>query len=41
MIDYLQYFEKNREVYPANWHRGEAGLKATQKGISDYLSKQK
>ena len=40
MIDALQFFEKNGEVCPANWHKGETGLKATQKGIADYLSKQ-
>jgi peroxiredoxin 2/4 len=39
MVDALQFFEKNGEVCPANWHKGEEGLKASQSGIVDYLSK--
>ncbi len=39
MVDALQFFEKNGEVCPADWHEGEKGLKATQEGISEYLSK--
>jgi peroxiredoxin (alkyl hydroperoxide reductase subunit C) len=39
MVDALQFFEKNGEVCPADWHEGEKGLKATQEGIADYLSK--
>ncbi len=38
MVDSLQFFEENGEVCPANWHKGEKGLKATQEGISEYLS---
>ena len=40
MIDALQFFEKNGEVCPADWHKGDKGLKKTQKGIAEYLSKQ-
>ncbi len=38
MIDALQFFEENGEVCPADWHKGETGLKATQEGIADFLS---
>lgn len=38
MVDALQYFEENGEVCPANWHKGEVALKATQKGVSEYLA---
>lgn len=39
MIDALQFFEENGEVCPADWHKGDVGLKATQEGISEFLSK--
>lgn len=39
MVDALQFFEKNGEVCPADWHKGKEGLKATQEGIADYLGK--
>ena len=39
MVDALQFFEENGEVCPADWHKGEEGLKATQEGIASYLSK--
>lgn len=39
MVDALQFFEENGEVCPADWHKGSEGLKATQEGIADYLSK--
>ncbi|MDR1810090.1 MAG: peroxiredoxin [Prevotella sp.] len=38
MIDALQFTEEHGEVCPANWHKGKKGLKATQEGISEYLS---
>ncbi|NOZ47779.1 MAG: peroxiredoxin [Chlorobi bacterium] len=38
MIDALQFNEENGEVCPANWHKGEKALKATQEGIAKYLS---
>jgi peroxiredoxin (alkyl hydroperoxide reductase subunit C) len=40
MIDALQFTEEFGEVCPANWHKGKKGVKATQEGISDYLSKE-
>jgi peroxiredoxin 2/4 len=39
MIDALQFYEENGEVCPADWHRGEKGMKETQEGVADYLSK--
>ena len=39
LIDALQYFEKNGDVCPANWHKGDKGVKPTQAGISEYLAK--
>ena len=38
VVDALQFFEENGEVCPADWQKGEKGLKATQEGIADYLS---
>jgi peroxiredoxin (alkyl hydroperoxide reductase subunit C) len=39
VVDALQFFEANGEVCPADWHKGDQGLKATQEGIASYLSK--
>jgi peroxiredoxin (alkyl hydroperoxide reductase subunit C) len=39
MVDALQFFEENGEVCPADWHKGEKAMKATQEGIASYLSK--
>lgn len=39
VIDALQFTEEHGEVCPANWRKGDKALKATQEGISDYLSK--
>jgi peroxiredoxin (alkyl hydroperoxide reductase subunit C) len=38
MVDALQFFEENGEVCPANWHSGEAAMKETHEGISNYLA---
>ena len=38
VIDALQFTEEHGEVCPANWKKGQKALKATQEGISDYLS---
>ena len=38
IIDALIFFEENGEVCPANWHKGDKGLTATQEGISSYLA---
>ena len=39
MVDALQFYEENGEVCPADWHKGEKGMKETQESVSDYLSK--
>jgi len=39
MVDALQFFEENGEVCPADWHKGDEGMKATANGVADYLSK--
>jgi len=39
MVDALQFFEENGEVCPADWHKGDKGMAATQEGVSKYLSK--
>ncbi len=39
MVDALQYFEENGEVCPADWHKGDKGMQATQEGVSEFLSK--
>jgi len=38
MVDALQYYEETGEVCPADWHKGDKGIKETQEGISEYLS---
>jgi peroxiredoxin (alkyl hydroperoxide reductase subunit C) len=38
MIDALQFFEENGEVCPANWSKGQDGLKDNAEGIASYLS---
>lgn len=39
MVDALQFFEENGEVCPANWHKGDEGMKASFDGVADYLAK--
>ncbi len=39
MVDALQFFEENGEVCPADWHKGDKGMQATQEGVSKFLSK--
>lgn len=41
LIDALQFTEEYGEVCPANWHKGEKGLKPTHEGIASYLSEEK
>lgn len=38
MVDALQFFEENGEVCPANWQKGDDGMKASFDGVVDYLS---
>ncbi len=39
MVDALQFNEQNGEVCPANWSKGNEGLKATHEGVASYLAK--
>jgi peroxiredoxin (alkyl hydroperoxide reductase subunit C) len=39
IVDALQFFEENGEVCPANWHKGDQAMKATQEGVASYLAK--
>ncbi len=39
MVDALQFFEQNGEVCPANWTKGDEGMKASFEGVAEYLSK--
>ena len=39
MVDALQFFEENGEVCPANWQKGDEGMKASHVGVAEYLSK--
>lgn len=38
MVDALQFFEENGEVCPANWKKGEKGMKDTHEGVANYLA---
>ena len=38
MVDALQFNEKNGEVCPAGWMKGDSGMKPDQQGVADYLS---
>jgi len=38
LIDAVQFFEETGEVCPAGWQKGKAGMKASVKGVAEYLS---
>lgn len=38
MVDALQFNEESGEVCPANWSKGETGLKASHEGVAEYLA---
>ncbi|MCE3043519.1 MULTISPECIES: peroxiredoxin [Legionella] len=38
IIDAVQFFEEHGEVCPAGWEKGKAGMKASPKGVAEYLS---
>lgn len=38
IIDALQFFENNGDVCPANWAKGEKGIKANHESLAEYLS---
>lgn len=37
MVDALLHFEEHGEVCPAGWRKGDKGMKATHKGVAEYL----
>jgi len=39
MVDAWQFYEENGEVCPANWNRGDDGMKANNDGVAAYLKK--
>ncbi|QCI23737.1 redoxin domain-containing protein [Buchnera aphidicola (Macrosiphoniella sanborni)] len=39
MVDALDFHNQFGEVCPANWTKGEKGIKASSEGIAEYLSK--
>ncbi|MFA6716110.1 MAG: peroxiredoxin [Victivallales bacterium] len=39
IVDALQFFEKNGEVCPANWHKGADGMRPNADGVASYLAK--
>lgn len=39
MVDALRFHEENGEVCPANWHRGDEAIAATQDSVSNYLAR--
>ena len=39
VLDALQFHEKHGEVCPANWRRGEEGMKPSAEGVASYLAK--
>lgn len=38
IIDAVQFFETHGEVCPAGWEKGKPGMKASTKGVADYLA---
>jgi len=38
IVDALQFFRENGEVCPADWHKGDKAMSATQEGVSAYLA---
>jgi len=39
MLDAIQFNEKNGEVCPMNWKKGDSGMKPTQDGLENYAEK--
>lgn len=36
VVDAIQFNEEHGEVCPANWHKGEEGMKPTEEGLKEY-----
>lgn len=39
IVDALQFYETHGDVCPANWRKGEDGMKPTAEGVAEYLAK--
>jgi peroxiredoxin (alkyl hydroperoxide reductase subunit C) len=39
MVDALKFFQEHGEVCPAGWNKGKKGMKASTKGVAEYLEK--
>ena len=39
MVDALQHLERNGEVCPANWNKGDDAMQPTPDGVAGYLQK--
>ena len=39
MLDALRFHDEHGQVCPANWQKGQEGMKPTRQGVVDYLSK--
>jgi peroxiredoxin (alkyl hydroperoxide reductase subunit C) len=39
LVDALNFHEEHGEVCPANWNRGDEGMKASAEGVASYLKK--
>jgi len=39
MVDAMLFTNEHGEVCPANWHKGEEGMKPDMEGVAEYLSK--
>lgn len=39
MLDALRFVDEKGDVCPANWEKGQKGMKPTTEGVIDYLSK--
>ena len=37
VVDALQFFEENGEVCPANWSKGQRGMKESHEGVAEYM----
>lgn len=38
LVDALQFHEEHGEVCPANWSKGDVGMKASPEGVANYLA---
>jgi peroxiredoxin (alkyl hydroperoxide reductase subunit C) len=39
VLEALRFTEEHGEVCPANWHKGQDGMKPTSDGVASYLAK--